>query len=81
MLKSFYKNTFIFLNVIIIYLLIYLFIICIKKYLKVYGINSIRIKSHIKKMRLSKMGVCHFENFYYINLYFVVVHFGKHGVL
>ena len=26
-------------------------------------------------------GVCHFENFYYINLYFVVVHFGKHGVL
>jgi len=26
-------------------------------------------------------GVCHFENFYYIDLYFVVLYFGKHGVL
>jgi len=33
------------------------------------------------KYAILQKGVCHFENFYYINLYFVVVHFGKHGVL
>jgi len=32
-------------------------------------------------VNMKTLGVCHFKNFYYINLYFVVVHFRKHGVL